>query len=67
MSPSLEIALRDAIFRNLGQFLYDDDCAEEAIFAAAIEQLGAALKDVRLDEETATFTGTADFSKFGAY
>lgn len=56
--------LRDALFHNLGQFVFDDDCAEEAIFEDAIRKIGHALRLVKLDEEVGEWVGTVNLADF---
>jgi hypothetical protein len=56
--------LRDALFYNLGQFVFDDDCAEEAIFEAAIRRIGHALRLVKLDQEADAWVGVVNLADF---
>jgi len=52
--------LANAINNHLGQFCFDDDCAEEAIFEDAVRRVGHTLRLVQYDAELDAWVGTVN-------
>ncbi|MFN3652575.1 MAG: hypothetical protein ACK47B_23610 [Armatimonadota bacterium] len=57
-------AVRDALCTHLGQFIHDDDQAEEGILCDGIERLGRVLRDVVRDRETGSYCGPVHLQDF---
>lgn len=51
--------VRNAIIEHLGQFVFEDDVAEEAILIDTISKLGYLLRNVHRDDE-AMWQGAVD-------
>jgi len=58
--------LCNAIDAHLGQFVFDDDVSEEAIFEETIQRVGFALRNVKFDPEGSDhgWSGTVDVADF---